>query len=400
MKSTYFYKNKTTMFSRLRHFALVLLAVASLVACQKEFVIDGIVPPPVTGPAVFTWEGAPGTCATAIVGGTYAAGLTLDSTNKVSIVVNVTTVGTYSVTTDTSNGIKFSATGAFTAVGPQTMVLYGSGTPLNAVAAIFSAGANACSFTVTSGAPIPPATFTWNGAPGVCTSATVAGDYFTGTPLDNSNTVTIAVNVTTAGTWSATTTTENGMQFSGSGNFTATGPQSITLTGTGTPVDAVPALFTPGTDACSFTVNASTGNPVSDFLRAKIDGVLKNFDDLAFAEWTNDTLSLGGMVPGSIFEVFAIDIKGTSSLVTGVYQEEGVTPGAPAYVEAGYTTDALDIWYVDINAPTPRTDPFTVTITNITPARVEGTFSGGLWNAAGGTTQLAVTEGEFSLPIQ
>ncbi len=386
------------MIPHLFRLSFLLIAGFFLASCQKEFTIEGLTPPPTTGPAAFTWEGAPGVCATAIVGGTYAAGTALDSSNRVTIVVNVNTIGTYSVTTDTSNGIRFSGSGSFTATGPQSIILYGSGTPTAAVAAIFSAGANACSFTINTGAPIPPAAFTWEGAPGACTSATVDGTYSVGTPLDASNKVTISVNVTTAGAWSATTSNENGIQFTGSGNFTTTGIQNVVLQGSGTPVAAVDATFTPGTGACSFTVT-STAAPAGDFLRAKIDGVLKSFNESSFAQWEADTLSIGGMVPGSLFEVFAIDIKGDGNLVNGVYQEQGAVPGATVYVEAGYTTDNLDIWYVDANAPTPRTNPFQVTITNITTTRVEGTFSGGLWNAAGGMTQLTVTEGEFSLPI-
>lgn len=282
------------MAPKLFRFTLLILATLFIFSCQKEFEIDGMTPPPPSGPATFIWEGAPGVCATAIVGGNYAAGTALDSSNRVTIVVNVSTPGTYSVTTDTANGIRFSGSGSFSGTGPQSLVLYGSGTPIAAVAAIFSAGANACSFTINTGA----------------------------------------------------------------------------------------------------------GNPSSDFLRAKLDGVQKEFNDLASAEWNADTLSIGGRVVGTVFEVFAIDIIGTTSLVTGVYQEEGAVPGATVFSEAAYTTDSGDIWYVDANAPTPRTNPFKVTITNISPTRVEGTFEGGLWNSGGGTTQLTVTEGAFSLPIQ
>ncbi len=494
------------MAAKLFRLSVLILVGFFFASCQKEFEIDGLTPPPVTGPAVFSWEGAPGVCATAIVGGVYAAGTTLDSSNKVTIVVNVTTAGSYSITTDTNNGIRFSSSGVFTATGPQSIILYGSGTPSAAVAAIFSGGPNACSFTINTGAPLPPAVYTWTGAPGACTTATVEGTYAVGTALNSSNKVTIAVDVTTSGTWSATTNTDNGIQFSGSGVFSGTGAQTIVLQGSGTPVAAVTSTLSPGATACSFNVTATaalppatytwnggtgpctnanvsgtytvgtaldnsnfvtievnvtvpgswsattilsngiqfsgsgiftaTGNqtvtlqgsgtpvaamvvpfaagvsacsfnvtsvaapPTGDFLRATIDGVLREFSLSAFAEWNNDTLSLGGMVPGSVFEVFAIDIIGSASLVTGVYEEEDPTSGAPVYVEAGYTTDALDIWYVDVNAPTPRTDPFTVVITNITPTRVEGTFFGGLWNSTGGTTQLQVRNGEFSLPIQ
>ena len=83
----------------------------------------------VTAAGAGTLGGAGGTCTPSTVNGTYTAGVVLAGTNTISVQVNVTTIGAYSITTNTVNGISFSATGSFIATGPQTITLNGTGTP-------------------------------------------------------------------------------------------------------------------------------------------------------------------------------------------------------------------------------------------------------------------------------
>jgi len=70
--------------------------------------------------------------------------------NTVTININVTTAGTYSLTTATSNGITFSGTGTLTALGAQTIVLTASGVPVAAGPTNFvvDPGTSVCSFTI------------------------------------------------------------------------------------------------------------------------------------------------------------------------------------------------------------------------------------------------------------
>ena len=77
-----------------------------------------------------------GDCLPKTVTGTYkvAVPLVADS-NTISVAVNVTTTGTYLVTTDTVNGFFFNATGRFTSPGTNTVKLRSNGTP-------FAAGVN------------------------------------------------------------------------------------------------------------------------------------------------------------------------------------------------------------------------------------------------------------------
>lgn len=121
-------------------------------------------PPPAGGSAVFTIA-----CSGATPVGTYVAGTALTASNTITLNVNVTTVGTWSVTTSPAvNGIVFSGTGTFATTGAQTITLTGSGTPT-------AAGTN--TFTVTGGS----ATCTFQ-----CTTTAVAiFDYFPRTNYSN-----------------------------------------------------------------------------------------------------------------------------------------------------------------------------------------------------------------------
>lgn len=218
-----------------------------------------------TPPAVFTLEGSPGNCTGAVVNGSYATANALNFTNTVKINVNVTTAGTYSITT-TKNGMTFSATGVFTATGVQPVTLIGSGTPTgngNNIIPI-TIGTTTCNFTVPVGTP---AVGFLGGTPGSCTPVSISGTYTAGTPLVGaSNTVQIQVNVTTLGVYSIATNTVNGISFAASGSFTVLGAQALTLNGSGTPTAGGTQNFivTFGTSGCNFNlpVNGPAGAAV------------------------------------------------------------------------------------------------------------------------------------------
>ncbi|MBI5857269.1 MAG: hypothetical protein HZB42_06430 [Sphingobacteriales bacterium] len=104
------------------------------------------------GPAVFTLVsgGTPINCASAVVNGAYVQSTALvPVTNYVDITVNVSTIGTYTITA-TGGGMTFSKTGSFTATGNQTVRLDGSGT----------APSTTGNTTVTFGTPFASCTFT------------------------------------------------------------------------------------------------------------------------------------------------------------------------------------------------------------------------------------------------
>jgi hypothetical protein len=99
------------------------------------------------GSAVFTVS-----CTSPVINGVYQVGTALTASNTVTLNVNVTTIGTWSVSTAPAvNGIVFTGTGTFTATGAQTITLTGSGTPSAAGSFNFpvTVGGSTCNFSVT-----------------------------------------------------------------------------------------------------------------------------------------------------------------------------------------------------------------------------------------------------------
>lgn len=103
------------------------------------------------GTAVYTLQGTGGSCMNATPGGTFTQGVALTSANKISLQVNVTSPGTWSMTTSAVGGFSFSGSGTFTTTGLQTITLTGSGTPTAAGDQTFpvSIGTSSCSFVIT-----------------------------------------------------------------------------------------------------------------------------------------------------------------------------------------------------------------------------------------------------------
>ncbi len=256
------------MFRTIKSTVLSVLSFSIIfLSCTKEYSIEKAAggAGSTSGTAVFSLEGSPGVCASAFLSGSYTAGTAVTAANTVLVSANVTTIGTYTITTSTANGIKFTGAGSFTTTGLQFIELTASGTATAAGTFNYTSGTTGCSFPVTfttsggGGSGSGTAVFTFNGAPGYCTTATVSGVYTAGTALGAGNTVVIAVNVTTAGSYTISTGAANGISFSGSGVL-ALGAQTITLTGSGTPVAAGTNNFTPGTNGCAFPVITTGGN--------------------------------------------------------------------------------------------------------------------------------------------
>lgn len=233
----------------------------SLTACKVKVSVLAL-----NLPAAYTFATTGSSCTGAVVSGTYTTGMATTTANNVSVSVNVSSVGSYNITTPTVNGLSFAANGDFVSTGSQTILMSASGTPIAAGVSNYSLTGNAstCSFPVTVVGSQAAATFTLNGAGGTCTNFNPSGNYIVGTPLAASNTVVINVNVTNVGAYLINTNTINGVTFSGAGSFTTTGPQTVLLTGTGTPIAAGPATHsvTVTSSTCTFAINYQSGNPV------------------------------------------------------------------------------------------------------------------------------------------
>ena len=92
-----------------------------------------------------------GACYPAVVSGTFYNGITPGSdTCYVSVQVNITTAGSYNISTDLQNGFKLSDSGFFNTTGLQTIKLKPIGTPILNIATDFTYlfDTTACAFSI------------------------------------------------------------------------------------------------------------------------------------------------------------------------------------------------------------------------------------------------------------
>ncbi|MFC4232013.1 hypothetical protein ACFOW1_08930 [Parasediminibacterium paludis] len=199
--------------------------------------------------ASFNISGQPRQCATAIIAGNYVAGKAMTIANSVNIQVNVATIGAYFISTDTLDGIYFSASGSFTGTGNTLVTLQGNGTPTSPANLLFTpkSDTNFCSFPLTVLPPEPLAIYVLESGYGTNTPCiyTVNGSCFVDKQLTGANTITMNVYVANTGNFAITTDTLNGIAFGYSGTFTAVGSQKVTLIGSGTPIKTGSFSLTP-----------------------------------------------------------------------------------------------------------------------------------------------------------
>jgi len=296
---------------------------------------------------------ATGDCLPKTVSGTYEVGTPLVPTNStITVSVNVTKTGTYTILTDTVNGIYFKGTGTFTTLGPTNVTLQGNGTPFAAGVNnyVVSFGASICDIQVTtlpSGAG--PAVLTLNGAPGNCATPTINGNYILGMALNAANTVVLNVTVTSAGSYNVSTAAVNGMTFSGTGTL-ATGSQTITLTGSGTPTTAgantIP--LTVGGSTCSFSINVTSG----------ATGSLDGAPTACTPVTVNGTYTAGVALAGTNNVQIRVDFTGA-----GPYSISTNTVGGMSFAASGNATVGNDqtITLNGTGTPVAGTHNFTVT---------------------------------------
>lgn len=379
---------------KLKLSSLLILLCLLFYSCEKEYSLEGNV---IGGNAVFTFNGPLGACTTAAIAGSYNDGKALDGTNTVTVSVDVTTIGSYSISTIAQGGISFSSNGTFITTGLQTVTLTGAGTPTAGSYVFFPGGSTGCTFTITV-TPVAATTsvFTFDGAPGGCNGSLI-GNYFVAVPLTANENATIDVNVTTIGTYNISTNTANGVTFSGTGSFTTTGQQQVTLTGSGTPVAAGVFDFTPLTNnGCKFPVTFDpTPANANDFIKCSIDGVASNFSlGIAALQVDPTTIAFGGLENTTATSPsFQIGITKSPAITTGIYNKFSTT-NINTYNIPQYSDALAAQWSIGI----AQSGGFTVTVTTYTTSLIEGTFSGTLYDNTGlGTNTKVITNGTFSV---
>lgn len=138
------------MKTKLKAFFSLLSVLVIFASCQKEYSYEGAINyGSNSGTAVYDYVGAPGNCSTPVISGKYIAGSPVSGDNYVVLQVNVTSPGTYLISTATINGIIFSGESVFFSTGPQTIILTGSGIPLAAGSFTYTPGTNGCNFAIT-----------------------------------------------------------------------------------------------------------------------------------------------------------------------------------------------------------------------------------------------------------
>ncbi|MDQ2752784.1 MAG: hypothetical protein M3R72_07155, partial [Bacteroidota bacterium] len=279
-----------------------------------------------------------GNCTSFVLGGNYAQGVPLISSDTVQLQVTVATAGTYKITTNAVNGVTFSKSGTFTKTGVQTVTLVGNGTPVSAGNQNFSViyGNSQCNFGVNFTAP---ATGTLGGNAGSCTPFAISGSYQQGIVLNATNTVQIQVNVATAGTYNITTNTSDGVVFSNTGTFSHTGVQTVTLAGSGTPTGSGSVNFTVtfGNSSCTFSITFLPGAmPSGDYFPITLNSNWTysleggTSSDSVYNAVIGYTLTTGGHVYNTIA---SYDVPPSDAFDSAYYRK----PGGDYYQYAVYS---------------------------------------------------------------
>ncbi|MEO9071041.1 MAG: hypothetical protein ABI261_08395 [Ginsengibacter sp.] len=105
----------------------------------------------VLGTAIGTLGSTAGSCTPFTLNGTYQQAVPFNAGNTVQFQVNVTTPGSYHISTDSVNGVKFTGSGIFTSAGINNVTLTGTGTPINQGSQNYSVtfGTSTCGFPIT-----------------------------------------------------------------------------------------------------------------------------------------------------------------------------------------------------------------------------------------------------------
>jgi len=195
-----------------------------------------------------------------------------------------------------------------------------------------------------------------------CINATVNGGYSSGIPLTAQSTVTMQALVAAPGIYSVTTGVINGFSFSGSGLFLNSGTQTITLTGTGTPMNAginsFIATASNSGGACTFTVTVyNSGEPCSGIPTVTYGERVYHTVQIGSQCWMKENLNIGLKINssqsqtnnGEIEKFCYSDLKSNCDVYGGLYQWNEMmqyvsTPGAQGICPSGWHVPSDSDW--------------------------------------------------------
>jgi hypothetical protein len=201
-------------------------------------------------------------CNSITVHGTYVQGSNMESSNYLSIDINVRKAGTFSIHGTTGNGYYFTLTKSMLEVGPTTIYIPAQGKPVHiGIDHLTLSGIPLADMSCAPSITVerPTATYAID-----CRRITVLGSYQVGKPLTAANKLFMYVTVTeaapTAGSYTITSDTHDGLSFSISGHFTAPGTYALEIPARGTVTSSKIKHFTLTTNSrdgeatCHFTV--------------------------------------------------------------------------------------------------------------------------------------------------
>lgn len=187
--------------------------------------------------AVFTFGNSQGICSVVSSTGQYTMGTAITGTNIVTVDVNVSIPGSFNISTLPVNGISFQGSGTFTSIGPQSVQLIATGTPVSGGTYTFTTqatGVTGCTFDIFVGAT--PAVINVPSS-GNCPNAVVNGTPVTGFNLDPASfTISITLNVISPGGYHLQATSNDGFGYFDSGYVSTTGMVTFILQAAGAPV--------------------------------------------------------------------------------------------------------------------------------------------------------------------
>lgn len=131
----------------------LMVSLFCFFSCEKELSVENGDTPTggvgsSGGTARYSFDGGTGGCAGANLNGLFIAGKSTTTANSVVLAVTVDSVGTYTLSTGTINGISFAGSGTFTSTGVQEIILNASGTPSTEGVFNFVPGTTGCTFSV------------------------------------------------------------------------------------------------------------------------------------------------------------------------------------------------------------------------------------------------------------
>ena len=397
-KKQYFHSCKFHLMKTAINLIFLSFIVVIFFACQKE--VTGSISGSLSKGSL---QNTAGNCLGSAVFGTYNKDAVLTSANYVNVNVQVDSIGTYSISTDTINGYYFKGVGGFTSTGVKIAKLVASGKPLSEGINTFTVKYNGttCQFQVT----VAASTGGGGGGGGgtavytiSCSSPTLNGTYENGTAMTSANTVVLNVSVTTVGLWNLTTTATNGITFSGSGTFSATGSQAITLTASGTPSASgnfnIPVNN--GTSSCSFPITFSVAAVVDWKLTIGTTTYQGNTNSAQLQNIGGlfTTFSYSGTNANSETLVFGIaDLSGGIN-ANETYSSTNTTGNSSGFV---FNIQSGEIYSAD-NMTSNVNMIFKVTSHNTGTKTIQGTFSGTALNSSNVIT--TISNGQFKAIYQ